>query len=269
MDIYLYTDEEGVAGVDWWDDRASTHPEQVSHRERARELLMGEVNAAADGAFAAGAKRVVAVQGHGGSFIYERADPRLELITGSDYPEWILDFGPGFAGAFVVGAHAMFGTPGATLAHAFSFEQGRRWHLGGREIGEFGAFAAICGAHRVPVIMASGDDKFCAEARALLPTIETAQVKTGISLHCARHLSKESARATVREAARRAVERLARTAKPELYLPPGPPYVFRLSAAQPFRPIPRPGVELKMISPTEAELRGPDLLAVISSATSY
>jgi D-amino peptidase len=268
MDIYLYTDEEGVAGVDWWDDRAATHPEEVSRRLRARELLMGEVNAAAEGAFAAGAKRVVAVQGHGSSFIYERADPRLELITGSQYAEWIPDISSGFAGAFVVGAHARFGTPGATLAHTFSFEQGRRWQLCGREIGEYGAFAAICGAHGVPVIMASGDDKFCAEARDLLPDIETAQVKTGISLHCARHLSKERACATIRTAARHAVEKLARS-KPGLYQLPGPTYEFRISAYQPFAPILRPGVSLKPISATEVELHGPDLLAVIASATSY
>lgn len=268
MDIYLYTDEEGVAGVDWWDDRAAPHPEDVSRRQRARELLMGEVNAAAEGAFEAGARRVVAVQGHGGSFIFERADPRLELVTGSQYAEWLPDMGPGFAGALVVGAHAMFGTPGATLAHTFSFEQARRWHLCGRPIGEFGAFAAICGAHGVPVIMVSGDDKLCAEARDLLPGIETAQVKTGIGLHCARHLAAERARATVRAAARGAVEKLARS-KPGLYRPPGPPYVFRLSANQPFTPILRPGVTLRPLSETAVELQGSDLLAVMASATSY
>ena len=268
MDIYLYTDEEGVAGVDWWDDRKSEHPEEVARRRRARELLMGEVNAAADGAFAGGATRVLAVQGHGSSFLYELADSRLELITGSGYPEWIPGIGPGFAGAFVIGAHAMCGTPGATLAHTFSYEQGRRWNLCGRDIGEFGAFAAVCGVHGVPVVMASGDDKFCAEARALLPEIETAQVKTGISLHCARHLSTERARALVRETARRAVERLAKS-RPGRYQPPGPPYVFRLSEVHPPKPALQPGVEMRQISATEVELRGGELLPVLLSATSY
>jgi len=268
VDIYLYTDEEGVAGVDWWDDRRSEHPEEVARRRRARELLMGEVNAAADGAYAAGAERVLAVEGHKGSFIFELADPRLELVTGSGYPVWLPELRPGFAAAFYVGSHAMFGTPGATLAHTFSYESGRRWFLCGREIGEFGAFAAICGAHGVPVGMASGDDRLCAEARALVPGIQAAQVKTAVSLHSARHLSAERARAAVRDAARQAVERAA-SGKLALYRPPGPPYSCRVISAPCGAPEVRPGVERRQISPTEVEFSGADLLAVMLTVTSY
>ncbi len=268
MNIYLYTDEEGVAGVDWWDHRTSTHPFDIARCQRARELLMGEVNAAAEGAFAAGAQHVLAVEGHNTSFVYELADPRLEIVTGRGYPEWIPEIDSGFTAAFVIGAHAMYGTPGATLAHAFNYEQQRQWNLCGRKVGEFGAFAAICGVHGVPVIMGSGDDKFCAEARALLPGIETAQVKKGIGLHCARHLSTKCAREKIRETAQRAVAKLAKS-KPEIYRPSGPPYVFRLKMNEQQNPILRSGVELRAISDTEIELRGDDLLAVIGSGASY
>ena len=269
MDIYLYTDEEGVAGVDWWDDRASVYKEDIDRRQRARELLMGEVNAAANGAFAAGADRVVAVQGHAQSFIFERADPRLEIITGSNYQEWLPAMSSKFNAAFCVGAHAMFGTKGATLAHTFSFEQKRQWWLNEKAIGEFGAFAAICAQHGVPVIMASGDDKFCAEATSLLPTIETACVKQGIWLNCACHLSHEKACSNIYDAAFRAVSRLMSDDEFDSYIPHGPAYTFKISASEPFRFAPRPGVELTMLSPTSCLLTGANLLDVIASATSY
>jgi D-amino peptidase len=268
MDIYLYTDEEGVAGVDWWDNRESAHPEDAERRRRARELLMGEVNAAADGAYAGGAQRVLAVEGHKGSFRHELADARLELVTGAGYPVWLPELKPGFAGAMVVGAHAMFGTPGATLAHTFCFEEGRRWFLGDREIGEFGAFAAICGAHGVPVILAAGDDKLCAEARALVPGIEAVQVKTAIGLHCARHLSAERSRAALREGARRAVARAARGEVAPLRMP-GPPYSCRALSGRQCPAVAVPGVEQRRISAGETEFSGADLLAVMQAVTSY
>jgi D-amino peptidase len=116
--------------------------------------------------------------------------------------------------------------------------------------------------------MVSGDDKLGAEARALLPGVEVAEVKTGISLHCARHLSAERARAAVREAARRAVERCA-AGKAAPYRPPGPPYSCRVVSAPSGSPALRPGVELRRLSPSEVEISGPDLLAVMLTVTSY
>jgi D-amino peptidase len=205
MNIYLYSDLEGVAGVNQWDDRSSDRPVDVRRRRRYQRLLMGELNSAAAGAFAGGASRVLLVTGHSDSVLYELADERLEIINGSGYSTWLPELDGSFDGMFFVGAHAMTGTPDATLAHSFS--RGIHWNLCGRPIGELGAAAVIAGAHRVPLIMASGDDKLCAEARALVPKIETAQVKVGLGLNCARHLSKERAREEIRMAALRAVER--------------------------------------------------------------
>ena len=44
----------------------------------------------------------------------------------------------------------------------------------------------LAGAHGVPVVFASGDDKLAAEAQAFLPGIETAVTKEGISRTAAR-----------------------------------------------------------------------------------
>ncbi|HOX06416.1 MAG TPA: M55 family metallopeptidase [Planctomycetota bacterium] len=269
MKIYLYTDLEGVAGVDQWDNRASDRPGFVGRRREMCELLMGEVNAAADGAFAGGATGVVLVQGHGDSAVYELADERLEIVKGSGYSTWLPELGAEFAAAFYVGSHAMGGTAGATLAHTFCFEDGRRWWLGDREIGEFGAFAAIAGAHGVPVVLATGDDKLCAEARAFVPEIETAQVKVGIGTNSARHLSMRRAREVVRMAALRATERAARGEVP-LYRPPGPPYVARFRSRRRHLCLPRtqqPGE--RWLSPYEVEFSGDDLLEVLGRLTFF
>jgi D-amino peptidase len=269
MKIYLYTDLEGVAGVDRWDDRRSDRPIIVRRQREMYELLMGEVNAAADGAFAGGAKSVLLVQGHGDSVVYELADERLEVVKGAAYPTWLPELGAEFAAAFYVGSHARYGTPGATLAHTFCFEEHRQWRLCGREIGEFGAFAAIAGANGVPVVLATGDDRLCAEARELVPEIETAQVKTALALHCARHLSRGRAREAVRMAALRATERAARGEIPP-YRPPGPPYTCRVwwRHRQMYLPrVARPGE--KWLSPYEVEFSGDDLLAVMRRVTSY
>ena len=270
MKIYLYTDLEGVAGVDRWDDRQSDRPSIVRRQREMYELLMGEVNAAAEGAFAGGATSVLLVQGHGDSVVYELADERLEIVKGAAYPTWLPELGADFAAAFYVGSHAMCDTPGATLAHTFSSGERRRWWLCGREIGEFGAFAAVAGARGVPVALATGDDKLCREARELIPEIETAQVKTALALHCARHLSRGRARELVRMAALRAAERAARREIAPWKPAAGPPYTCRVWWRRRQMHLPRvarPGE--KWLSPYEVEFSGDDLLEVMHRVTSY
>jgi D-amino peptidase len=267
MKIYLYTDLEGVAGVDRWDDRKSDRPIIVRRQREMYELLMGEVNAAADGAFAGGAAAVVLVQGHADSVIYELADERLEIIKGYDYPTWLPELGPDFGAAFFVGAHAFCHTPQATLAHTFNFVKRRQWWLCGREIGELGMLAAYCGAHGVPLVLAAGDDKLCREARELIPEIETAQVKTGLGIESARHLSYTRAREEVRMAALRATERaLAKEIPP--YRPPGPPYTARVRTRMRNLHVPkRPPTGDRWLSPYEIEHTRGDLLELLRSMT--
>jgi len=227
LKIYLFTDLEGVAGVDRWDARDSDRPADVRRCRETRELLMGEVNAATEGAFAGGATAVVLVEGHAESVVYEMADERLEVIKGPSHPTWLPELGADFGAAFFVGAHALCHTPGGTLAHTFNFKKRRQWWLCGREIGELGMLAAYCGAQGVPLVLATGDAALCREARELIPEIETAQVKVGLSLECARHLSAPRAREEVRMAALRAAERAARGEIPP-FRPPGPPYTSRV-----------------------------------------
>ena len=67
--------------------------------------------------------------------------------------------------------------------------------------------------------MVSGDDKLCAEAKALLPWVAAAQVKEGMSAQGGILLPLEAAHAVLRETARDAVARFAEM-KP--YVVPAP-----------------------------------------------
>ncbi|MHC4917677.1 MAG: M55 family metallopeptidase [Planctomycetota bacterium] len=266
LKVYLYTDLEGIAWVDRWDDRKSQHHMTARRHRQMRELFMGEINAAADGAYAGGATAVVLSQGHADSAIYEMADERLEIIKGGG-PTWLSGLDASFDAAFFVGAHAMAATPGATLCHTFNHGTRKRWWLCDQEIGELGAFAAITGGHGVPVVLATGDDKLCAEASRLIPEVETAQVKTGIDLLCAQHLSKERAREQVRMAALRAAERALRKEIPAFKPASGPPYRCRVrTRIRRFHlPAERPGE--KWLSPYEVEYSSDDLLELMRRVT--
>jgi D-amino peptidase len=266
LKIYMFTDLEGVAGVDQWDDRKSQHHFTVRRHRQTREMFMGEVNAVADGAFAGGATSVVLCQGHADSVIYEMADERMEVIMGG-HDTWLPHLDASFDAAFFVGAHAMAATPGANLAHTFNYGSRKRWWLCGQEIGELGAFAAIAGGHGVPTVLATGDDKLCAEAGRLIPEIETAQVKLGIGLHCARHLSKEKAREVVRMAALRAAERALKKEIPAFKPASGPPYTCRVRTRirRMHVPAERPGE--RWLSPYEVEYSSDDVLELMRKVT--
>ena len=57
----------------------------------------------------------------------------------------------------------------------------QNYWINGRIAGETAVDAGIVGDKGKPVIMVSGDDKVCAEAKALMPWCVTAEVKKGIT----------------------------------------------------------------------------------------
>lgn len=109
-----------------------------------------------------------------------------------------------------IGLHAMAGTVHAFLDHTQSSKNWFRYSINGRAHGELAQEAAYCGAYGVPVVMVSGDDAACQEARALIEGIECAAVKTASGRYCAQCLPAEQAEARIREAARRGIEKAGR-----------------------------------------------------------
>jgi D-amino peptidase len=200
--IYIHTDLEGVSGID---------TAQMIERGGARfreccELLMADVNAAVDGAFLGGAEHVTVLDSHGGgsNFILELLDSRAQNDTKPNGKWWgILD--DSYHGTFFIGAHAMAGTMNAFLDHTQSSEAWHDYSVNGRRMGELGQWAMVAGNWGVPMLMVSGDEAACVEARQFFSPVETAVVKRGVGRNRAELIAVEEARQRIREAARRAI----------------------------------------------------------------
>ena len=203
MKIYIHTDMEGVSGLD---NLAMVEQDSPRYGE-GRELLMGDVNAAVDGAFAGGATEVSVLDSHGGgwaNFIPGRLDPRARQDTKPNGKWWgILD--ESYQGTFFVGAHAMAGTQNGFLDHTQSSVSWHDYSVNGRRMGELGQWAIVAGNWAVPMLMVSGDEAACVEARQFFLPLETAIVKRGIGRGRAELVDLAEARSRIREAARRAI----------------------------------------------------------------
>jgi len=214
--IYIHTDLEGISGIDSMDmiERSATR-----YRECC-EHLMADLNAAIDGAFAGGATHVTVLDSHGGgnNFIRELLDSRAEYDTRPNRKWWgILD--DSYQGTFFIGAHAMAGTQNGFLDHTQSSQSWHDYSINGRKMGELAQWAVVAGNWGVPMLMVSGDEAACAEARNFFSPVETAAVKRGVGRNRAELVDPKEARARIREAARRA---LALVGKGRPFLPSKP-----------------------------------------------
>ena len=203
MNVYILSDMEGTAGVAAWEQVTAGRPKY----DAARRPLTEEINAAAAGAFAAGAVRVVVNDGHGTEENLDLAllDSRIELLTGPGKGMWAGMDGS-FGAFFQIGAHARAGTPQANLRHIWDSADWASLRINGRVMGEIGLFAAGAGELGVPCTLITGDDKACAEAAATIPGVVTATVKTGLDWQRAEPAAPQAACELIREQAEQAVK---------------------------------------------------------------
>ena len=132
--------------------------------------------------------------------------------------------------------------------------------MNGKKVGEFTLDAARAGEHGTPVIMTSGDDKFCAEARSVVRNVVAVQVKEGISRESGKLLPMAQAQQKIHAGALKAVKNYRRI-KP---LKIRPPVTFRLELVN---EIPaafmRPGV--KIIDGRTYEVTGRNVEETVNS----
>jgi D-amino peptidase len=152
---------------------------------------------------------VLVLDRHGtGGIAYELLHEHAELISGRGYA-WPAGFDPSVTALFLVGQHAMAGTPEAPLAHTMSSRTIEYLKLNGRLVGEFGRHAYMAGTlYGIPTAFLSGDDKAVAEAQALVPDLVGVITKYGLALEAARSLSPARARALIRAGAAEACRRV-------------------------------------------------------------
>lgn len=225
MKVLISADMEGTCGVSSWTD--VTPPEyggdaiSQERYDRARLRMTREVNAAIAGAYDGGATEVIVNDSHDGmrNLVPEELDPRCRFITGNDKPLGMvqgvdLD---GITSVFYTGYHAKAGTPGAPLAHTWTgFINDVR--VNGSSTGEFGINAIVAGHFGVPVVLATGDEKAVAQAKAWSgEQVVTVAVKEGLSTFSAIHLHPTTAQELIREGA---VKALKKSRKPKPFLLP-------------------------------------------------
>ena len=206
MKIYVMVDIEGVSGVYC---REQVLPGESRFQE-GRRFLTEDINACVSGLRDAGVDEIIVHDCHGGSYSLNWADVSPEAdgyICGSVGDRRFVDL-QDCDGIVLLGYHAMAGTPEAVLEHTFSSKEVQNMYLNGVAVGEFAIDAAIAGEYGVPVIMTSGDDKLCAEAKRFLPDVVTAEVKKGLSCFGAQLLPPKKAHQLIHDKAMEAVGKL-------------------------------------------------------------
>lgn len=198
MKAFITVDMEGISGLVRWDG---------NDRQRERELMSAEANAAIEGAFAGGASEVLVGEAHANmrNLIPESMDKRARFFSGE--PKALCHMGgldDSFHIALLVGYHARAGALHAVMSHTYSLNV-HRVKFNGLELGEVGVDAALAGHFGVPVGLVTGDRAACDEARELLGDIETVAVKDGHGRHVASCLPPAVARRQIAGTAERAV----------------------------------------------------------------
>ncbi|RJL25112.1 M55 family metallopeptidase [Bailinhaonella thermotolerans] len=208
MKVYLSVDMEGVTGL--------TDPEEMHAGgrgyERGCELMTADANAVIEAAFLRGAEAVVVNDAHSSTknLRVDLIDPRCTLIRGPYKP---MRMGQGldasFDAACFVGYHACAGTPNGVLNHTWMGKEIQNVWINGEISGETRLVAGYAGSLGVPVVLVTGDEAVCEEARALLGDVETVAVKKGIDKFSAELVPPARAQEMIGEATLRALDRRA------------------------------------------------------------
>jgi len=183
LKVFISVDMEGITGVIHWDE-VDLENKAYDH---FREIMIGEANAAIEGALEAGATEIVVRDSHGSArnLLPGKLHPKAQLIrewAGSPY-SMMEGIDETFDAVCFVGYHAAAGIPDATLKHTMS---GRIYHLkvNGDPVPEAGWNALIAGYYDVPVVFLSGDKAICEYAQNAFRGIHTVAVKEGIGKAC-------------------------------------------------------------------------------------
>jgi D-amino peptidase len=202
--IYISVDMEGVAGiVDWAQCRAGGDDYALG-----RELLIGEVNAAIDGALAAGATEILINDSHSTmrNLPPDALHGRASYLSGRFKPLYMMQgLDATFDAVIFLGYHAAMATPGV-LSHTYNPRAFANVAINGVTTGEAGLNALVAQHYGVPIAVITGDQYVGPEAAPFCPRIAAIQVKTSISRYAASHLhpqtSKERIEAGVTDALR-------------------------------------------------------------------
>jgi D-amino peptidase len=206
--VFISIDMEGISSVVDWTQVDKNHAEYSYYRK----MMAGDLNAAIEGALAAGAKEIVVSDAHGGmrNLLPEDVNETAYLIRGTPKPDSMMegiDDGH-YDAAMFIGYHSMAGTERGILAHTIAGNTVDAVIINGRETGEFGMNAALAGWHGVPSVFLAGDAAACAEAESFVPDITTAPIKWAVGRYSAKCLHPNKSRAFIKQRAKEALDNI-------------------------------------------------------------
>jgi D-amino peptidase len=224
LKIYISVDMEGISGI--------VHSDQVSSGTAeyadGRKWMAQDVNAAVEGALAAGATEVVVNDSHGSMRNIDPADlhPQAILISGSPKSLSMMQgIDSSFAACLFIGYHAKAGTENAILDHTISSSVVRHIRVNGIEMPELGLNAAIAGYYGVPVVLVSGDTAVCRQSGEILgKDVVTVAVKEAYGRLAAKLVPMNEARRLITAGVKEALGKLPRIKPYKL----ASPYNFEL-----------------------------------------
>jgi D-amino peptidase len=217
MKVFISCDFEGTAGVVDWNQCLLGQPEYDYYRT----LLQGEVNAAIEGAQAAGAHDFLVNDSHS-KMQNLRPDTlagRARYLSGRHKPMYMMQgLDNTFDAIFFVSYHGSMSSP-APLSHTYNPRAIAEVTLNGVVVGESGINALVALGHGVPIVLITGDDITGGEAAKVSPGVHQAVVKTAISRFAADSMHPADARDLIRAKAEAAIAALGDAAPPAITLP--------------------------------------------------
>jgi D-amino peptidase len=212
--VYVSADMEGVAGVVDWDQCRVGAP---GYDEGTR-LLLGEVNAAIEGAVQAGAGEVTVNDSHGlmANLAPDRLAGRASYISGRHKPDYMMQGLDGSYDAVVyLGYHGSM-PASSVLSHTYNPRAVGDARIGGVRAAESGINALAAAGHGVPVVLVTGDQHVGPEAEPFCPGIRAVVVKHSAGREAAHSVHPEVARERIRQATASVLADLAGCAPPRV-----------------------------------------------------
>jgi D-amino peptidase len=204
--IFISVDMEGIAGVV---QPAQLGPDGFEYA-KAREWQTGEVNAAIEGARAAGATEFVVCDSHGNAqnLLIDQLPDDVRVVRGFPRPlEMMQGIDETFDAVLFIGYHASEWTAGAVRSHTMSSAKLLGIKLNGQEVMEAVFNAAIAGHFGVPVVFMSGDRLAAEQFQKTIPSVEGVILKEPYGFHSAMTVTPAKARQLVREGVTRALRK--------------------------------------------------------------
>ena len=216
--IYLSCDIEGVCGICHWNETELGHAE---HAAFARQMTR-EVAAACEGARLGGADDLLIKDAHDSArnLIPEALPEGVSLFRGwgKDADTMLSGLDGSFAGCLFTGYHAAAGTDANPLSHTLD-TRAARVRINGAPASEMRINAYTAASYDVPVLLVTGDEGVCREAKELMPSVFTVPVSRGVGAGSIALHPADAAR-RIRQTAEQAVrEGLADPARFALELP--------------------------------------------------